>query len=66
MSDYKPLPTPISLASTLNLYDATLLDDGSQYRNTVGALQHCTLTRPNIAFVVNKVCQFMHSPMDAH
>jgi hypothetical protein len=36
------------------------------YRSTVGALQYLTLTRPNLSFVVNKVCQFLFKPTDAH
>lgn len=32
----------------------------------VGSLQHLFLTRPDIAFAVNKVCQFMSSPTTDH
>ena len=32
----------------------------------VGALQHVTLTRPDIAFAVNQVCQFMHDLHSHH
>ena len=32
------------------------------YRQVVGALQYCTITRPDIAYSVNQLCQFMHSP----
>ncbi|KAJ0683370.1 putative RNA-directed DNA polymerase [Helianthus annuus] len=37
-----------------------------RYRQTVGALQYATLSRPDIAFAVNKVCQFMHAPTENH
>ena len=32
----------------------------------VGALQYATLTRPEISFAVNKVCQFMAKPLESH
>jgi hypothetical protein len=32
----------------------------------VGALQYCTLTRPDISFSVNQLCQQMHSPSSSH
>lgn len=32
----------------------------------MGALQYVVITRPDIAFVVNKVCQFMHQPLGQH
>ena len=41
-------------------------EDSSQYRSLVGALQYFTLTRPDISFVVNKVCQFLHEPTTTH
>jgi hypothetical protein len=37
-------------------------DDSTNYRSIVGALQYITLTRPDIAFSVNKVTQFLHVP----
>ncbi|KAG8498357.1 hypothetical protein CXB51_006727 [Gossypium anomalum] len=30
------------------------------------ALQYVVITRPDIAYAVNKVCQFMHQPLDIH
>lgn len=36
------------------------------YRSVVGALQYLTFTRPDIAFSVYQVCQFMHYPMESH
>ncbi|XP_022897732.1 uncharacterized protein LOC111411431 [Olea europaea var. sylvestris] len=36
------------------------------YRSIVRALQYITITRPNLAFAVNSVCQHMQSPTDDH
>lgn len=32
----------------------------------VGALQYLTLTQPNLAYLVNKVCQYLHAPTTSH
>lgn len=37
------------------------LSDGSEYRSIVGAMQYLSLTRPDIAFAVNKVL-FVYAP----
>jgi hypothetical protein len=34
--------------------------------SVVGALQYLTLTRPDISFAVNKVCQFLHASTMVH
>ncbi|XP_062104176.1 uncharacterized mitochondrial protein AtMg00810-like [Humulus lupulus] len=63
--DSKPMSTPLALGS-LSLHDGGPLPCSTEYRSLVGALQYCTLTRPDLAFTVNKLCQFIHSPTDAH
>ena len=42
------------------------MEDAFGYCNVVGALQYLTITRPDIAFAVNKACQFMQQPTLAH
>uniref|UniRef100_A0A2N9GFY6 Reverse transcriptase Ty1/copia-type domain-containing protein n=1 Tax=Fagus sylvatica TaxID=28930 RepID=A0A2N9GFY6_FAGSY len=53
-------------STSLNQFQGTPLSDPSSYRSTIGSLQYLSLTCPNIAFAVNKVCQFMTNPTDLH
>ncbi|KAD4586330.1 hypothetical protein E3N88_23931 [Mikania micrantha] len=66
LSHSKPVPSPITTTSNLHLNDGPLFEDPVKYRQIVGALQYATMTRPDLTFVVNKVCQFMHSPTTNH
>ncbi|XP_021803373.1 uncharacterized protein LOC110747522 [Prunus avium] len=66
MHEAKPVPTPAISGHRLSISDGDPLPDPTEYRSTVGALQYLTLTRPDIAFAVNQVCQFMHQPTTAH
>jgi histone deacetylase 1/2 len=68
MKDSKIAPTPLSSSEKLSAMEGDPLgpDDSTRYRSIVGALQYLTLTRPDIAFSVNKVCQYLHSPTTVH
>ncbi|GJX46175.1 uncharacterized mitochondrial protein-like protein [Tanacetum coccineum] len=58
--------TPITTTANLALGDSPLFEDPVRYRQIVGSLQYATLSRPDIAYAVNKVCQFLHSPTEKH
>uniref|UniRef100_A0A2N9HGK2 Reverse transcriptase Ty1/copia-type domain-containing protein n=1 Tax=Fagus sylvatica TaxID=28930 RepID=A0A2N9HGK2_FAGSY len=58
--------SPTVSGSKMSQFDGDPLSDGTEYKQIVGTLQYCTLTRPDIAFSVNQLCQFMHSPTSAH
>jgi len=66
MADAKPARTPCSSGSKLSRFDGEVLHDYSAYRSLVGALQYCTLTRPDIAYSVNQLCQHLHHPTSTH
>ncbi|CAN1262375.1 Retrovirus-related Pol polyprotein from transposon RE1 [Linum perenne] len=40
--------------------------DSTLYRQVVGSLQYATITRPDITYAVNRVCQYMHAPTTQH
>ncbi|KAF3625973.1 hypothetical protein T459_30520 [Capsicum annuum] len=40
--------------------------DASDYRSIVGGLPYLTLTRPNLTYAINQVCQFMQAPTTTH
>jgi hypothetical protein len=66
MVSCKLYPTPLSSSTCLSLLDGKALDDPTVYGSMVGGLQYLTLSRPDIAFAVNQVCQFMHHPQTSH
>ena len=52
--------------SKLHMDGIDSFSDPTLYRSMVGALQYATITHPDIAYAVNKLCQFMHSPLESH
>jgi hypothetical protein len=68
MANCKPCTTPLSTSEKLKLGSGNLLslEDATRYRSIVRALQYLTLTRPDLSFSVNKVCQFLHAPTSDH
>lgn len=68
MTNCKPVNTPMSTSEKLSAHEGIPLgpEDSTRYRSIVGALQYLTLTRPDLSFAVNKVCQFLHKPTTLH
>ncbi|XP_040364447.1 uncharacterized mitochondrial protein AtMg00810-like [Rosa chinensis] len=65
----KPVRTPMSAKSDLHSTDGVFLENPTVptvYRELVGSLQYLTITRPDIAFAVNLVSQFMSQPRVPH
>jgi hypothetical protein len=60
--------TPLSYSTKVSAHEGEFLssEDATRYRSIVGALQYLTLTRPDIAYFVNKVCEYLHSLRSTH
>ncbi|XP_061338805.1 uncharacterized mitochondrial protein AtMg00810-like [Gastrolobium bilobum] len=62
----KPAFTPIDAASKLSRSTGAPLPDASSYRRLIGRLLYLTTTRPDIAFSVQQLSQFVSAPTDTH
>uniref|UniRef100_A0A2N9FWZ4 Leucine-rich repeat-containing N-terminal plant-type domain-containing protein n=1 Tax=Fagus sylvatica TaxID=28930 RepID=A0A2N9FWZ4_FAGSY len=58
--------TPLELNVKLNTTDSEPLSDATLYRQLVGSLIYLTVTRPDLAYVVHLVSQFMSAPRSTH
>ncbi|XP_019055751.1 PREDICTED: uncharacterized protein LOC109115816 [Nelumbo nucifera] len=66
MHECKASNTPMVASTKLTSFCGTLVPNITEYRSVVGALQYVTLTRPEIAYSINKVCQFLAKPTTNH
>ncbi|XP_020211534.1 uncharacterized protein LOC109810748 [Cajanus cajan] len=64
--DAKPVKTPLATGCKFQSKGTEATEDPSLYRSVVGALQYLTITRPDLAFTVHKLCQYMHRPLQSH
>ncbi|XP_019095590.1 PREDICTED: uncharacterized protein LOC109130470 [Camelina sativa] len=62
----KPVSTPMVPNLKLSKTDVDLLENREMYRSLVGRLMYLTITRPNITFAVNKLCQFSSVMRSSH
>jgi hypothetical protein len=66
MTGAKTVSTPMATYPVLSKIGGECMSDPLLYHSIVGALQYATITRPDIAFAVNKISQFMHNPTTLH
>jgi hypothetical protein len=62
MSNCKPCTTPVDLQAKLAGDSGPPVEDASQFRSIVGALQYLTFTRPDIGYAVQQICLHVHDP----
>lgn len=66
MDQAKPVSTSMATSSRLSLTGSPKFLDHTLYSSIIGNLQYLSLTQPDVAFAINKVCHFMHSPKLLH
>lgn len=62
----KPVDTPIEQNHKLGEANEDVVVDRGVYQRLVGKLIYLSHTRPDIAYAVSAVSQFMHSPKEIH
>ncbi|XP_019056420.1 PREDICTED: uncharacterized protein LOC109116082 [Tarenaya hassleriana] len=62
----KPVSTPLDPAIRLSKNSGDPLSDITGYRRLIGRLLYLTITRPDIAYVVHKLSQYLSCPTSAH
>ena len=66
MSGCKPSDTPVDVSVKLGHIEDGVPTEKGRYQRLVGRLIYLSHTRPDIAFAVSLVSQFMHSPCEKH
>jgi hypothetical protein len=66
MADLKPISTPMSTATSLDLDEDGEAIGQMEYRSMIGSLLYLTVTRPDIQFVMCLCARFQTSPRSSH
>ena len=65
-SESKSVSTPLEQNVKLSSVDETKEANGIMYCQLVGSLNYITTTRPDIAYSVSILSQFMAKPLESH
>lgn len=66
MENCKSLPTPMSTSIKFKKEGGKTFSDDTLYRSVIEGLQYATLTRPEIAYVVNTLSHYLEVPKQSH
>ena len=62
----KPLQLPLDANAKFSPDESKKIQNVQLYRSIVGSLLYATITRPDIAYTIGVLSQFMHEPTDVH
>ena len=65
MTDAKPISTPFIVGQHL-LAEGKLFSNPTLFSSLASALQYLIITKSNLSFFVNFICQFLHAPTKDH
>ncbi|GJW57399.1 ribonuclease H-like domain-containing protein [Tanacetum coccineum] len=65
MLNCNPTLAPSDTKSKLGL-EGTLISDHTLYRSLAGGLQYLTFTHPDLPYVMQQICLYMHDPREPH
>lgn len=65
MADWKPWTTAVDTNPKFAAGGPSI-QDPTDFRSLVGALQYLTFTKPDIAYAIQQVCFHMHDPRGPH
>ncbi|GJZ64080.1 ribonuclease H-like domain-containing protein [Tanacetum coccineum] len=65
MLNCNPNMTPVDTESKHDP-EGTPISDPTLYRSLASGLQYLTFTRPNLSYVVQQICLYMHDPWEPH
>ena len=66
MNECKEMPIPLEQNAKLCSDDGTKEVDGTLFHQLMGSLNYLTTTRPDIAYPISILSQFMAKPYESH
>lgn len=62
----KPIKTPLESNLVINDHNSVLLENITKLQKLIGKIIYLTITRPDIAYSVQVLSQYMHKPNKFH